>query len=84
MAHNLKEASAETVGNFTSIYTRLSYQDYGAPYGRSFRKGILKSIYAKDCGQDRDGQSVNKVHPPLSLLMCFCQLGGGFDTDVVF
>ena len=77
----LKKADPE---NSVSMQTRLTHHKYGALYGRSCRDGLLKSIYTKDGGQDGDGQSANKVQAPITLLMCFCQLGGGFDTDVVF
>ena len=80
----LKEANAEKVRKFPSMHTKLSHSDHGGPYKRSCRKGLLKSIYTKDRGHDSDGQSANKVQAPITLLMCFCQLGGGFDTDVVF
>ena len=79
----LKEANAKREGNSASMYSRLSHHDYNAPYGRSCRKGILKSIYAKDSGQDSNTQSAKRVQAPITLLVCFCQLGGGFDTDVV-
>ena len=80
----LKEANAKREGNSASMYSRLSHHDYNAPYRRSCRKGILKSIYEKDSGQDSNTQSANRVQAPITVLMCFCQLGGGFDTDVIF
>ena len=76
----LKKADPE---NSVSMQTRLTHHKYGAPYGRSCRDGLFKSIYTKDGVQDGDGQSANKVQAPITLLVCFCQLGGGFDTDVV-
>ena len=84
VANILKEANTEIEKNSVSMYTRLTQHKYGATYRRSCRDGLLKSIYTKDGGQDGDGQSANKVQAPITLLMCFCQLGGGFDTDVVF
>ena len=82
----LKTANTKKVGKTASMHTQLTTANlkYGSPYRRSCRDGLLKSIYTKDGGQDGDGQSANKVQAPITLLMCFCQLGGGFDTDVVF
>ena len=82
----LKTANTEKVRKTASMHAQLTTNNlkYGAPYRRSCRDGLLKSIYTKDGGQDGDGQSANKVQAPITLLMCFCQLGGGFDTDVVF
>ena len=77
----LKEADPE---NSVSMQTRITQYKCGVPYGRSCRDGLFKSIYTKDGVQDGDGQSANKVQAPITLLVCFCQLGGGFDTDVVF
>ena len=76
----LKKANPE---DSVSMQTRLTQHKYGASYGRSCRDGLFKSIYTKDGGQDSDGQSTKKVQALITLLMCFCQLGGGFDTDVV-
>ncbi len=80
----LKEANAETLGNSASMHTRLPHSKYGLSCGRSCRKGRLMSINTKDGGQGGDDQSANKVQAPITLLMCFCQLGGSFDTDVFF
>ena len=81
----LKTANTKKVGKTASMHAQLTTPNmkYGSPYRRSCRVGLLKSIYTKDGGQDGDGQSANKVQAPITLLMCFCQLGGGFDTDVV-
>ena len=84
MANILKEANTEIEKNSVSMYTRLTQHKYGATYRRSCRNGLLKSIYTKDGGQGSDGQSANRVQAPITVLMCFCQLGGGFDTDVIF
>ena len=77
----LKKANPE---DSVSMQTRLTHHKYGAPYGRSCRDGLFKSIYTKDGGQDSNSQSTKKVQAPITLLVCFCQLAGGFDTDVVF
>ena len=84
VANILKEANTEIEKNSVSMYTRLTQHKYGATYRRSCRDGLLKSIYTKDGGQGSDGQSANRVQAPITVLMCFCQLGGGFDTDVIF
>ena len=84
VANILKEANTEIEKNSVSMYTRLTQYKYGATYRRSCRDGLLKSIYTKDGGQGSDGQSANRVQAPITVLMCFCQLGGGFDTDVIF
>jgi hypothetical protein len=58
----------------------LTHPDYGQPYRRSCRAGLLTSIYTKGGTDGGD----NKIHAKIELLLCFCQLGGGFDTDVIF
>ena len=79
----LKTANTKKVGKTASMHTQLTTANlkYGSPYRRSCRDGLLKSIYTK--GQDGDGQSANKVQAPITLLMCFCQLGGGFDLSLI-
>ena len=82
----LKTANTEKVRKTASMHAQLTTINlkYGAPYRRSCRKGLLKSIYTKDGDQGSDGQSANRVQAPITVLLCFCQLGGGFDTDVIF
>ena len=52
VATTLKEANTETGKNSISMHTRLTHHKYGAPYGRSCRDGLFKSIYTKDGVQD--------------------------------
>lgn len=63
-----------------SMRVLLTHPDYGQPYRRSCRAGLLTSIYTKGGSDGGD----NKIHAKIELLLCFCQLGGGFDTDVIF
>jgi len=58
-ADTLKFANPEKTGKSATIYTRLTHSDYGAPYKRSCRRGLLESIYTKDEGSDSNHSNVN-------------------------
>ena len=65
-------------------YTWLSHFYYTAAYTSLCHRDVFKSIYTKDDGSDCNDQNVNKVLSPKNLLICLWQLGGDFDTAVVF